>query len=778
MKIFGKKQSSFIKILSISIGLTIGIVLIAKVQWMEDYDSYIEDGDNVYSIFSHNHIKDQEYEYDATPGGYAPTIQKYHPEIVAATRIGRYSNPFIELNYNERLKIDGFACFTDTSFFKVFNRKIIAGNPTKCLNQQGMVMISEEMAKKIGGNVIGKNIKYNGNHKSLTIAGIYEGFPENSTLHDTHILISMPSMGLFNWDGSMNMVGNDAYRSFLRVSDNIDVKRLEKNINKTLHRVLPMKQLKDLGYKDIGCKLVKAKEAYRTDSQNRAVKNIYLTVAIILIVASVMNYILIVVSSLVGMVKKIAVLKCCGANKGYFYMMSMRSSCLHIILSIIISIITIFAGQELIKQVLGASFSVLFSNNALKVIICICTTIILICGMVPGFIYSHISTQYAFKQFKENKKTWKLSLLAFQILMTSTLFCLVLVISRQYNHLVNKDLGYDYNNVVYIEGINMLSKENKAISEEIKKLSFVEEAGCTTFILNQASCGNHAYLPDNDEMLFSYNELLYMESSALKAYKIDVIRGELFSQTEDSIGTEVMIDEQFESKLKNITGWDNVIGKELSIRSDYNSTIVGVYRNMYLNSLLEPDTRPSLVTNGWTWSTGIIARLNNMNKSNFEVLHSIMNNMYPNRDFTITPIAEIIRKDYNKIENDRTLIVIGCLSTLFITIIGLIGYIRDEVQRRSRELAIRKVLGSKLKDIQLLFIRNISKIAIPSLIAGICIGTYLSNLLLISFPERISLTWDIYAITILLILSIIFGIILLLTYKVANSNPTEYLKTE
>ena len=140
--------------------------------------------------------------------------------------------------------------------------------------------------------------------------------------------------------------------------------------------------------------------------------------------------------------------------------------------------------------------------------------------------------------------------------------------------------------------------------------------------------------------------------------------------------------------------------------------------------------------------------------------------------------SDELADSYQETKHTRDLIMIGCLASLLITLIGLIGYVRDEVQRRSRELAIRKVMGATVSELQGLFLRSIALIAIPSIIVGIALGWYFSRMLMEQFAEKVQFSWLVFAACALFELLVIAAIVLLQTYRVATSNPVNYLKTE
>ena len=133
---------------------------------------------------------------------------------------------------------------------------------------------------------------------------------------------------------------------------------------------------------------------------------------------------------------------------------------------------------------------------------------------------------------------------------------------------------------------------------------------------------------------------------------------------------------------------------------------------------------------------------------------------------------------YHETQHTRDLILIGCLAALLITLIGLIGYIRDEVQRRTRELAIRKVMGASVGELQSLFLRSIAIIALPSIIVGVALGWYFSMLLMEQFADKIELRAWIFALDALVVIAIIALVVFFQTRQVALRNPVENIKTE
>ena len=540
MNIFAKGQGAFIKVTSLAIGLTVGLVLIAKVQLEMNYDRCIADKEHVYELH-------------------------------------------------------------ETFFFDIFATKVLVGDARQILSTAGQCIISRRLSEKIGGDVVGKTFCFlSAPQKPMTISGVFDDYPENSAYSNFDILMSMPSVGTYSWDGTENLI--------------------------TTCIILGI-------------------------------------VAFVMLFTAVMNYILVVISALVGRARQVALRKVLGAPRREFYLKTLKEAAVHLLSALLIMTLLLMAGQDWVHDLLGVSVTALFSAQTFTVLTAVCLIVLLCCGLLPGYIYSRIPVTYAYRLYSESKRTWKLSLLAFQFVLSTMLLCVLSTIYRQYNYMLNADMGYQYDRVAYVDV--------------------------------RALHGDSIY----------------------------------------SLAREI----------ENLPGIDDVVGRQFvnsAVGEEYPMTVIGIVKDFRLGSLVSREERPVMIANGNVWTHNEMA------------------------------------DSYQETKRTRDQILIGCLASLLITLIGLIGYVRDEVQRRSRELAIRKVMGAGVGELQGLFLRSIALIAIPSIIVGVGLGWYFSTMLMEQFADKITLSWYVFAACALFVLLIIAAIVLLQTYRVATSNPVNYLKTE
>ena len=784
MKIFSKNQGTFIKVLSLAIGLTFGLVLLAKVQLERRYDSCIADKDRVYEIHETFQRQGEEMqEYGATPGGIAPILMQNIPEVEVATRYtGQFDDEKLTLEDGSRYHFER-AVFADTCFFDIFQTRVLRGDARKILSSAGQCLVSQRLYHKIGGEAVGKNFTFaSAPGKPMTIAGVFEDYPENSSFSQFDILMSMPSMGTYAYDGTENLIGNDRYHSFIRLRQDADMKKVRQEIDVLLKRVLPWDDLKYLGYADAGMTLESVAGQRMKDTSVRTTCIILSIVALVMLFTAVMNYILVVISSLVGRARQVAVRKVFGAPRGSFYCSTLAEAAAHLMVALAFAALLLYVGQDVVRSLLGVSIGTLFSRQTAFVVGVVCVVVLLCCGLLPGIIYSRIPLVYAYRVFSESKRTWKLSLLSFQFVLSTMLLCVLTTIYRQYDYMLTKDMGYSYDRVAYVDVSALHGDSIYSLAREMENLPCVERTAAAYSLFCDSQNGDNVFLPDRPEEMFNCANLFFAEGGLVDVMGLEIVRGRDFKRVEHQGWTqEMLVDENFAQKMKAVAGIDDIVGRQFthsSLGKEYPLTVVGVVKNFVMGSLVSQEQRPMMVTNGNVWTHYIMIRLQSITPENILAVQQLCDDRYPDSELSVKLYKNELADQYEETHNTRDLIMIGCLATLLITLIGLIGYLRDEVQRRTRELAIRKVFGASVAELQSMFLRSIVLIALPTIVVGSILGYALSQLLMEQFPDRIALEWWTFAAAAFVVLAVIMLVVMLQTYRAALKNPVESIKTE
>ncbi len=174
----------------------------------------------------------------------------------------------------------------------------------------------------------------------------------------------------------------------------------------------------------------------------------------------------------------------------------------------------------------------------------------------------------------------------------------------------------------------------------------------------------------------------------------------------------------------------------------------------------------------------IIIKYHNLTSEAVAKTKKVIEKAVPNRDMEIRPFRYLRLDDFKETLNTRNTILIGGIVTLLIAIIGLIGYTIDEVKRRSKEIAIRRISGALFSEIQGLFVKDIMLIAVPSVIVGCVLAAIVAERWQQQFMVHVGFPWWVFILTAVLTLSLVVVISVTYVRIVAASNPVESIKTE
>ena len=785
-----KNSDILIKVLSLGIGLAVGIVLIAKVFFELSYDSFYKDIDRVYTIRTWYSQQGDEHDYGQVSGAVSVGFMEEVPGVEAGTRTTYVFNGDTYLDENGN-KLKATLVCADTCFFKVFDRPILAGDPVKVLSKWGCVMVSRSFAEKMVdempgqaghdvSSVIGKQIaNADMDGLKLTIEGVFEDFPKNGSL-DYDILLSMETYGKQSTD---NWLGNDRYKGYVKLMPGIDPNTLTEAIRKMQEAHQQLEQIEAQG---TSLKyFLKPFSNMHTSSPEVKTQVILLSiVAALLIIISLLNYILIVISSMVKRSKEVGVRKCYGAEGKHIYGMLTKEALLHIVLSLVMAAIIIFAGRGIVENLLGVPFQTLLVSQSIMAIAAVLLFVLVISIVVPAELYQRIPVYAALKNYTENSRRWKLGLLGVQVLINVFLVVMMLIIGRQYQKVSNADTGYDYKNLYYFDLFDGDRQAQVRAVETLKRLPEVSGVAASYNLPYMGSNGDNVSLPEDDRELFNIADQYDCSPEFYDLMGIQFVEGRA---PRDS--SEIVVDEKFVTKMAEFTDWsDGAVGKLVFITGHDRSgdtgrryfTISGIYKPYLIGNLTGVDERPSALFYGEigsmsSWMPHILFKVR---PEALENVRGALNEALPDKEINIVSYEEQMRAAYADSKKMRNTMALGAVFSLLIALLGLIGFIKDESLRRSKEMAVRKINGATTSDILSVFAKDIMKLsAVMAVIA--CIAAYfVAHKWLEQFAEKVSLHPLYFIGGALLVLTIVLGVVVLNCLRIARANPVESLKAE
>ena len=484
------------KLFCLTIGLAIGLLLVAKAYIEQSYDSFIPENGNVYviteSIITHGEFM----EYLQTPGAIAPGLKRYAPPVESATRFTQITGELTVKTPDGQLFDADALILADTCAFDVLRQPVISGNPKEALAVENHCMIPRSLAEKIGGDVIGTTLsspELNDSY-SVMIDGIYEDFPVNSTFTNA-IYLSMPSIGNFMNDGTENWVGNDRYKSYVRLVDGATADDVRPYIDRMIRKELPPEAI-EVFHMNFG--LMPLTDVYTAQESVRTMIWVLSILAFIILVSASLNYLLIVIGQFGRRSREMAVRKCYGTGNVAIFGRIMGESLFFLAVAIVLAVLIVLCLSDQCEMLLGYSvFDLLSSGRVWLVEGCVILGLLVITGVVPAWMYCKTPVSNVFRHNPRRRRVWKLALLSVQFFAAGLLFCLLVLVFRQYRMMSHGDMGYDSGNIASVYLGTMPDNERGAMVAELSSLGCVDAVTSADQDFTYGAAGNNVWIHDD-----------------------------------------------------------------------------------------------------------------------------------------------------------------------------------------------------------------------------------------------------------------------------------------
>jgi len=425
----------------------------------------------------------------------------------------------------------------------------------------------------------------------------------------------------------------------------------------------------------------------------------------------------------------------------------------------------------------------------------IMTILIIPIGYFPGRSYARTPVAVAFRTYHQKKTGWKKALLAFQFAGVSLFIALLVVVSLLYSKVLDADHGYNTDNVFYASVTGMNPHKIQTVLNELAALSEVEHVALGVELPIFHASGNNVFSPDGERELFNAADMYYIDHEYFSVLGIPITSGSGFDE-EKSVVNEIVISQKFADMLVLNNGWnDGVVGKSVTITEHHNvntsSRITGIYPNLAIGTVFFSDTRPSVF---FYWPRqqfidiyeqhpdfsfniliktfpGIHADIN-------KKLTSILNSAVLRGQTEVESLELALLNAYQPAKSFRNAIFTGSAIVLLISLMGLLGYLSEEITRQRKSLAIRKINGASNMQVVRLFVYGLTKLAIPFVSVGLIGAWFLSGLWMENFSIKFPLHWYIFVLSGLCILIIVGTTAVIKSLGAALKNPVEALRYE
>ena len=774
--LFRNKGFSLTNLLGLTIGITCTILIFLWVQDELTYDKFHANYDSIYKIKANRDFNNQVFTDDNMVLPLAKTLKEKLPQIKTAV-VTTHGGSHVLAYGDAKLKKGGYT--VSDHFFDMFSWRFLKGNAATALPNAYAIVLTHSTATALFGNTdpIDKIIKVD-NEYDAKVTGVIADVPGNSTFQFDFI-------NSFNYDNEYlkrNMTDwqNSSWDVYIQPDPGTNMSLLEKNINE-------IKYQHDPDDKKISTYFAFPMNKWRLYSDFKNGKNtggmieyvkLFTIIALIILLIACVNFMNLSTARSEKRAKEVGIRKTLGSGKRQlvlqFFFESMILTFIAFILSIGIVYLLLPSFNILVNKHLTLDITQpIFWLGAIVVILITGT----IAGSYPALYLS------SFNPIKVLKGTFlagkgasipRRVLVVAQFVTSILLISATIIIYRQIQHIKNRDLGYDPNNLVMIDTTPDTQKNFTVIKQELLNTGMISSVTRTlspiTDIWWRQPGPDYEGKPANESMIISGETA---DIDFAKTLGIKILQGKDFSGTPSDSSAMLLNKAAVEAM-----GLKNPVGMQMRNRGNYAHTVIGVTDNVVMGSPFEP-VDPMMVYFGPDAANSISIRLKTSSvKRALGSIETIFKKYNPAYPFEYRFVDEEFGKKFiaEELINKLTNIFAGL--AIFICCIGLAGLASFTIEKRIREIGIRKVLGATVQQLLLLISKEFLKLVLIAFVIAVPLTWWFMNNWLDKYTYRINISIWLFGIVGVLVLLLTLIVVSLNTVRAAIANPVKSLRTE
>lgn len=777
--ILNAKGNSVIKIISLTLGLVVALVLFSKVAFEMSFDTSYPDAERIYQLVRKSASDGEQVKQN--PRLYAPVVRDLQaelPEIEIGTTT-RSEAAYTYLQRDEKVFREK-VLVADARFFEVFGVELLEGDRDQ-LQLPSSIFLSHSTAKRIFGdeNPIGQTLGRDREH--LRVAGVYADMADSHLIYEAFIPMDPGIFDALGWHNP------DPFYGYVKLSPGVTPEQVERRIQEVLPKFIDVEAHEAKGnFHDFY--LYPVTELHSGLSDVRRLVMILSILAFSLLFVAAMNYVLISISSLAERAKTVGVHKCNGASDGHIFRMFFFETLGILLIAALVAVLLIFAFRAPIEEIIQTPLPAIFSARNLWVTGSVLLVLLLLAGVIPAVIFSAVPVTHLFRAYATHKRAWKRVLLFVQFAGAAFMVALLMIIVRQYDLLLHVDMGYDTKNLYYSENISSVPRSKIALLKtELQQMPEVAAVSIASTLPVQGMEGLGATNIEDEKHKIPCRGI-GADSHYLATMGIPLLQGE--NVGESSYGyTRAVVNQSFVKQM----GWtDSPIGKTFLsglAGPDKPIQVIGVMADYKITSLAgksfedlyPPVALFALDAGEENWVFGwqrVMIKLHQTDEAVIHKINALTREVLEKPNAFFMEYDVLLAQNYRDALLYRNAIVSASLFLLLITALGLIGFTQDEINRRSKEIAIRKIVGARVWDVLTAIGQGIVYIALPAILMGFALSYVVGSEWLQQFAVKISLSFFLFASCGVMVLSGILICVVLRTWRVANENPVSHLRTE
>jgi len=766
------KINTLITLFGLSIGLMCTIIIGLWVKYEVSYDRFHENPQDLYkAAFTYEPQDFHGYVLPAPVGQY---LKKEYPDIKNTTVFFKWRNKKIIQGENKFL-VNG--SFVDPSFFSMFNFPFTIGSLSDAFIHPNSIVLTQSLAEKLFGheNPVGNTVKVDGDEEYIVTA-VLEDIPTSSDMQFEFLLpYKIISQQLNSWDFKATEI-------YVQLNKGIDYSDVNIQIANVINQFKPDWNNRLYITPLTACHL------HNLEGGGR-IQYVYILsiVAFLILIIATFNIVNLTMATSNRRIKEIGLKKFFGSSKKLLIIQFLFEAQILAMMALGFALFFIELLLPSVNNLLNVNLDLSYNLFIILILLGFAVFIGLISGIYPAFFLSSLRPIDIIKKTirpfgfsnKNNsspnaqKLSLRSGLVIFQFTLTIVLIAGIIVITQQVQFMKQKDLGFNKEDILIVHMQDQLRSKyeiakNKLLQmPEISSIS-TSRSPLTIWQMSDTPVWDGKQSDNIFDMGMNFVDYDFDETIG-----IEVIEGRFLTKEYSKDATDGFVINESAVKAMQLK---NPVGTKMSI-FERKGEIIGVIKNMHTESL-HSEIKPFVYAYSPLGNYMFIKTNSSINPRIVQTIKNTIKQVAPNDLIELNFLEDDLNSLYSKEQTTEKLIGYSSLIAIIISCLGLFGLSFYGLQKRIKEIGIRKVNGAAVSEILIMLNKDFVVWVAIAFVIAVPIAWYVMNNWLLNFAYRIGLPWWIFALAGIMALLIALITVSIQTFKVARRNPVEALRYE
>jgi putative ABC transport system permease protein len=764
------KGFAFINISGLALGFACSMLIALFVTYELSYDRFNEKADRIYRVVRPGDR--------STPPALAQALQRDIPEVEAATDFADLKVQ--PVRFQDHVSLESPIRSATHECFEIFSFPLLSGDSTNVLKEPNTVVLTRSMAERVFGDTDPLNKVIAIGDSDYRVDGVMEDVPDNSHFH----FACLVSNNTFDWY-HQEIWGSNWMATYVLLRDPKDAPVVESKLRDIVTKYFgPQDGDNEVKFLIQPLTSIHLKSDLRFELEpNGDFGNIiiFTTVALLIITIAGLNFANLTTAKSMVRIKEIGIRRTLGSTRKNLIQQFLGESVIMSLLSLAAGLILAYAALPVFHLLVGREIGLEAVDLwvAVPSFVLLAILVALLAGAYPALYLSSFQPVQVIKDILGSRKTssrFRTAMVVFQFVVSIMLMVGTLTVHRQLDFLQNGDLGFEKEQVLVLQNLKPEPLKSERLKNELLRNENIVAVSSSGNLPGEEPGRQWLQTAGGERLLVG---AYYCDYDHMQALQLKMARGRFFSSDYGTDTAGIILNEQAIKELS----LEDPIGKKVAYFSDRPEirTIVGVVQDFHFLSLHQQMQALVMlpgINKGWGINH-VSVRLNTRDLAGtIKYIKEVWESINPEMPFAHTFLDEDYNALYANEQATGKTALVFCTLAIVVCCLGLYGLSTYVIERRIKEISIRKIVGASVKDIVWLLSRRFLQWVALAFVLAVPLGWYFTQRWLDTFAYRVDLTWGVFLVAGATALVIACLTISLQLFKAALAKPAETLRYE